>query len=218
MGLQDERHTRILSEVRAGRARFRVLRQSIAHAKLYLLEDSVTGHTRVIVGSANLSERAFSGFQPETLVSFDNDALAWEHYTQMYDGIRNAASDEIPLPEDRIVERDIKLEDVPAIADGATNLVIDQVHAEELTVSVPVQVERIEKLVVALEPKIAAVVPPFRSGKQQITPQVKREISRIKLVKSAEEADNRYLSINRSQGAAILNGESFSLEFDDALV
>ena len=138
MGLQDERHTHILSEVRAGRARFRVLRQSIAHAKLYLLEDSVTGHTRVIVGSANLSERAFSGFQPETLVSFDNDALAWEHYTQMYDGIRNAASDEIPLPEDRIVERDIELEEVPAIADGATNLVIDQVHAEELTLSVPV--------------------------------------------------------------------------------
>ena len=218
MGLQDERHTHILSEVRAGRARFRVLRQSIAHAKLYLLEDSVTGHTRVIVGSANLSERAFSGFQPETLVSFDNDALAWEHYTQMYDGIRNAASDEIPLPEDRIVERDIELEEVPAIADGATNLVIDQVHAEELTVSVPVQVERIEKLVVALEPKISAVVPPFRSGKQQITPQIKREISRIKLVKSAEEADNRYLSINRSQGTAILNGDSFSLEFDDDLV
>ena len=218
MGLQDERHTHILSEVRAGRARFRVLRQSIAHAKLYLLEDSVTGHTRVIVGSANLAERAFSGFQPETLVSFDNDPLAWEHYTQMYDGIRNAASDEIPLPEDRIVERDIELEEVPAIADGATNLVIDQVRAEELTVSVPVQVERIEKLVVALEPKISAVVPPFRSGKQQITPQIKREISRIKLVKSAEEADNRYLSINRSQGTAILNGDSFSLEFDDDLV
>ena len=71
---------------------------------------------------------------------------------------------------------------------------------------------------VALEPKISAVVPPFRSGKRQITPQIKREISRIKLVKSAEEADNRYLSINRSQGTAILNGESFSLEFDDALV
>ena len=218
MGLKDERHSHILSEVRLGRARFRVLRQSIAHAKLYLLEDSASDRTRVIVGSANLSERAFSGLQPETLVKFDDDRLAWEHYTQMYERIRDSASDEIPLPEDRIVSRDIGLEEVPAIADDATNLVIDQVHAEELTVSVPVQVERIEKLAVALEPKISAVVPPFRGGIQRITPQIKREISRIKLVKSAEEADNRYLSINRSQGTVILNGESFSLEFDDALV
>jgi hypothetical protein len=217
MGLKDERHTRILSEVRTGRARFRVLRQSVAHAKLYLLENSATGHNRVIIGSANLSERAFSGFQPETLVKFDDDELAWEHYTQMYDHIRDSASDEIPLPEDRIVEKDIELEEVPAIADGATNLVIDQVHAEELTVSVAVKVERIEKLAVALEPKISAVAPPFRGGVQRITPQVKREISRIKLVKSADEADNRYLSINRSQGTAILNGESFSLEFDEGL-
>ena len=218
MGLKDERHSHILSEVRLGRARFRVLRQSIAHAKLYLLEDSASGRTRVIIGSANLSERAFSGLQPETLVKFDDDALAWEHYTQMYDRIRDSASDEIPLPEDRIVEKDIGLEEVPAIVDDMTNLVIDQVNAEELTISVPVQVDRIEKLAIALEPKISAVVPPFRSGKQQITSQVKREISRIKMVKSAEEADNRYLSINRSQGTAILNGESFSLEFDDALV
>ena len=125
----------------------------------------------------------------------------------MYGRIRDSASDEIPLADDRIVSRDIGLEEVPAIADDATNLVIDQVYAEE-TISVPVQVERIEKLAVALEPKISAVVPSFRSGKQQITPQAKREISRTKLVKSAEEADNRYLSINRSQGTVILNGDA----------
>ena len=76
MGLKDEGHSHILSEVRLGRARFRVLRQSIAHAKLYLLEDSASGRTRVIIGSANLSERAFSWLQPETLVKFDDDALA----------------------------------------------------------------------------------------------------------------------------------------------
>ena len=195
-----------------------MLRQLIAHAMLYLLEDAASGRTRVILGSGNLSERAFSGLQPETLVKFDDDRLAWEHYTQMYDLVRDSASDEMPLPGDRIVSKDMRLEEVPAIADDATKLVIDRVHAEELTVSAPVQVEHIEKLAVGLEPKISAVVPPFRGGIQRITPQIKREISRIKLVKSAEVADNRYLSIIRSQGTPILNGESFSLEFDDALV
>ena len=87
MGLRDERHLHILEKVHAGQARFRVLRKAIAHAKVYLLSSS-DGRNRVIVGSANLSEQAFSGRQPETLVTFDDDEAAWRHYNQMYDAIR----------------------------------------------------------------------------------------------------------------------------------
>ena len=57
----------------------------------------------VIVGSANLSEQAFSGRQPETLVTFDNDEEAWAHYNRMFDEIRTSASDEIPLPKEKVV-------------------------------------------------------------------------------------------------------------------
>ena len=63
MGLKDERHIRILERVHAGQARFRVLRQAIAHAKIYLLSRK-DGATRVLIGSANLSEQAF--FRPAT--------------------------------------------------------------------------------------------------------------------------------------------------------
>ena len=45
--LSDERHAFILSRVREGQARFWVLRKQIAHAKLYLLENTDTGSTRV---------------------------------------------------------------------------------------------------------------------------------------------------------------------------
>ena len=72
-GLTDERHTYILSKIRAGQAQFRVLRKGIAHSKIYLLENTVTDDNRVIVGSANMSETAFSGRQSETLIKFDND-------------------------------------------------------------------------------------------------------------------------------------------------
>ena len=75
MGLKDDRHVHILEKVHAGQARFRVLRKAIAHAKIYLLSHT-DGRNRVIVGSANLSEQAFSGRQPETLVIFDNDEEA----------------------------------------------------------------------------------------------------------------------------------------------
>ena len=214
MGLHDERHAYILGKVRCGQAHFRVLREYIAHAKLYLLESAAEGHTRVIVGSANLSERAFSGRQPETLVIFDDDVDAWAHYTRMYTNIRDSASDEVPLPPERIVKAEIEIEEIPAIADKASALVIEQTPAEELNFSVPVQIEKVERIKAAALPNIAAVIPAFRSGKQRITPQVKREIARIHLVKSADEADNRYLSINRTEGTAILSGEAFPLDWD----
>ena len=215
MGLKDERQAFILSRVRVGQARFRVLRKYIAHAKLYLLEDTGDGRNRVIVGSANLSERAFSGGQPETLVAFDDDPAAWAHYSGMYDVIRDSASDEIPLPPERIVNAEIGIEEVPALtAKAGATLVIEQTPAEEVAVTIPVQAARIEKVAAALAPRIAPAIPAFRGGKQRITPQIKREISRIRLVKSADEADSRYLSINRAEGSGILSGQPFPLEWD----
>lgn len=215
MGLRDERHGYILGKVRAGQASFRVLRKYVAHAKLYLLDNTENGNTRVVIGSANLSERAFSGLQPETLVTFDDDAGAWQHYTKMYLDIRDSASDEVPLPDDRIVKAEIDIEEIPAIADRISTLVIEQTPAEEIQFTVPVQIERIEKIKAAVFPHIAAAIPSFRAGKQNITPQVKREISRIKLVKASDDTDHRYLSINRAEGTGSLSGEPFPLDWDE---
>ncbi len=215
MGLKDDRHAFVLGRIREGAARFRVLRKYIAHAKLYLLENRADERTRVVVGSANLSERAFSGVQPETLVKFDDDAAAWAHYSRMYENIRDSASDEIPLSPERIDKADVGLEEVPAVSDN-TDLVIDA-PADDI-VTVPVQIERIEKVAAAVSPRIAAAVPPVRRGKQKITPQIKRDIRRIRLVKSSEDADNRYFSIDRTHGKAILSGEPFPLDWEPARV
>ena len=217
MGLKDERHLRILKKVHVGQAHFRVLRKSIAHAKLYLLSGP-GDRNRVIIGSANLSERAFSGRQSETLVVFDNDTTAWEHYNRMFDDVRDTASDEIPLPEERITVAEIEISDTPVMTDIAGALVIEASPAEESHVSAPVQVERIERVAAVLAPRISAAVPPVRNGRQTITPEVKREISRIRLVKSVEEADSRYFSIDRANRTAILSGETFSLEWDEGFV
>ncbi len=213
MGLRDERHVHILERIHSGQARFYVVRKFIAHAKIYLLTAS-DGRTRVLIGSANLSERAFSGRQPETLIKFDNDPEAWNHYSSMFDAIRDAACDEIPLPKDRIVTAEIEVTETPVINDSSGTLVIEPPASEEIEVSFPVQIARVEKVAAALSPCISAAFPPVRSGKQRITPQVKREISRIHLVKSAEEADSRYFSIDRINRVAQLSGSQFPLEFD----
>ena len=216
MGLRDERHHRILERVAAGQAKFRVLRESVAHAKLYLLADSE--RTRVIVGSANLSERAFSGIQPETLVVFDNDETAWRHYSRMFDTIRDSGSDEIPLPEERITRAEIEIPDAPVLSDDSTTVIITPTAPAEAEVSAPTQVERIEKVAAVLKPRLSAANPPLRGGRQRITPAVKRELSRIRLVKSTDEATNRYLSIDRTNRTAVLSDGKFSLDWDGASV
>ena len=216
MGLKDERHIRILERVHAGQAHFRVLRKSIAHAKLYLLAGS-DGRRRVVIGSANLSEQAFSGNQSETLVVFDNDEAAWSHYKRMFDAIRDSASDEIPLPEARIVSAEIEVCDTPILSNAGT-VVIEAPTAAESQVSSPIQVERIEKVAAVLGPRLSGALPAVRNGRQTITPEIKREISRIRLVKSTEEADSRYLSIERVNHTALLSDEPFSLEWDGSLV
>ena len=217
MGLEDERHLRILEKIHAGQAHFRVLQKYIAHAKLYLLSGP-GDRNRVVIGSANLSERAFSGKQPETLVVFDDDAAAWEHYNRMFDTIRDSASDEIPLPQERITNAEIEVSETPVMSHIAGALVIEAPTPEESQVLVPAQIERIEKVAAVLGPRISAAIPPVRNRRQTITPEIKREISRIRLVKSAEENDSRYLSIDRENHSAILSGQRFPLEWDDGLV
>lgn len=217
MGLKDDRHIHILEKVHARQAHFYVVRKYIAHAKLYLLS-KVDGGTRVIIGSANLSERAFSGNQRETFVKFDNDGKAWRHYNRMFDEIRDSASDEIPLPEDRIINADIEISETPIMTSSAATLIIEPPSPEETELTTPVQIARVEKIVAALGPSIAAAIPPIRSGKQKITTEIKREISRIRLVKSAEETDNRYFSLNRVNRTALLSGKRFPLEWDKEAV
>ncbi|MEE3258576.1 MAG: phospholipase D family protein [Candidatus Latescibacterota bacterium] len=63
IGLDDKKKQHIVAKIVEGKTSFRVVKDAIAHAKIYLLENE--GHRRVIVGSANLSDWAFSGKQAE---------------------------------------------------------------------------------------------------------------------------------------------------------
>ncbi len=217
MGLRDERHVNILEHINEGKARFFVVRKNIAHAKLYLLSHR-DGRTRVVVGSANLSERAFSGTQPETLVKFDDDEKAWQHYNAMYERLKQDSADEIPLPAERITEADIEISETPVMKDTSAVLIVEAPDPAEVEVSAPVHIGRVEKVAAALGPGISAALPAIHRGKQKITSEIKREISRIKLVKTVEEADNRYFTIDRENRTALLSGKSFPLEWDTAKV
>ena len=191
-----------------------------------MLENTESGKTRAIIGSANLSETAFGGRQSETLVRFDDDKHAWDHYLGMYESIRDQASDEIPLPSERVEKAEIKLQEVPVLdpTDHST-LVIDTAETEQqpgnvVHINIPTQIERIEKMKAAIPPVVANIIPPPRNGKQQITRKLRRQIvkeySRIRVVQTEEEADHRELSIDRDAKTVSLFGEPFSLKSDPA--
>lgn len=76
----------IKRKIRSGDMRLYVVRDIVSHEKLFLL-DGEAG-TRVITGSANFSEKGFSGTQNESYALFDNDSGAWDYFTDKYEKIK----------------------------------------------------------------------------------------------------------------------------------
>ena len=194
----DSRRTAIHEAQVKGKLRFHVVKDSIAHAKIYLLEGG-TGEVarRVVVGSANLSERAFSGRQAETLVVFDDDETAWEHYASQYQAVREASSSRVALPRQALPTERVRIEETPALVealehpDGAT-LFVPSRNAEEESFSVPAVTARIETIRPALRRGLAGVRA-NRDGRLHITPRVVKEIVRIVRSREAEAVPPVYL-------------------------
>ena len=225
LNLSDDRHAFILDRVRQGQARFWVLRKKIAHAKIYLLEDIASGNTRTIVGSANLSETAFGGRQTETLICFDNDPKAWDHYMGIYESIRDQSSDQIDLPEDRIHKAEISITEVPVLnPNNKSTLILDTSdrslqNGNTIHFDVPTQIERIERIKrTEIPPVIATIIPAVKRNKQEITHELRqriiRETSRIRLVDTTEEANHNEMSIDRTNKTVSIKGEPLNLTTD----
>ena len=193
-----------------------MLKKYVSHAKVYLLENA-QGDRRVITGSANLSERAFSEQQPETLVVFDDDPAAWIHYDRMYTHIRDTATNELEIPEEKIEKAEIEIADTPVLANEHETLLVVQPRIPIETLSLSTQIERIETLKRATFDKLPMQLPAIKNGVQTISAGIKREISRLKFVKRQEEVNesNRNLSIDRTKRKILLNGAAFPLEFQE---
>lgn len=76
----------VKDKIDSGAIKLFVIQEIISHEKLFLLEGEAG--TRVITGSANFSDRAFSGVQNESYVCFDDDPAAWEHFNVAYEKIK----------------------------------------------------------------------------------------------------------------------------------
>lgn len=84
---------KLLSRVKDGSVHLYVAHAQLSHEKLYLLS-ARDGRRRVITGSANMSQIAFSGIQREN-VCFMDGVEAYEWYRDVFEDLKNGSSDEI---------------------------------------------------------------------------------------------------------------------------
>ncbi len=196
-----------------GKARFYVVKDAIAHAKIYLLERS--GLRRVIVGSANLSEIAFSGRQAETLIAFDNDDRAWGHYSDQYEAVRGIATSRLALRDKPVPAALIPLEETPVLTeaestdDGVTLYILPAEHEEEAEYSVPQVLAQVE-MKRPVRRKALADLEPDRSGNFKLVPRIVRQGIRIATARQDDEGPKTYLAYDGDRFT--LSGQEFSLE------
>ena len=215
-GLTPERREVVYRRAAEGTARFLVVKDAIAHAKIYLLERK--GKRRVIVGSANLSETAFSGRQAETVTVFDDDPVAWEHYGRQYEDVRSVTASRVPLraeplPND-LVESTPVLKDAEERADGVTIFIPAQTE-EEAQFNAPYVLREVER-VAPVHRQVLADLRPDRNGMLKIVPQVVKQMTRI--ATSRHDEAKPATSLSYDGRALLLSGQEIQLEADGAQV
>ena len=216
-GLDDPRREFILGKVAAGLARFYVVKDAISHSKIYLLEGD--GKRRVIVGSANLSDRAFSGKQAETIVVFDDDEAAWQHYSKEYEQVLRGATSEFTLPN--LTKAEVSIDEVPVLKDGEHKPggVTLYVGTDIATATIPTVISRVERLAVGYNDVVKGLVKP-KGGQVKIDKEIVGKV--VRLVKSqrtgSEEETPCWLSIDLDARTVLLSGAAVPLEQDEAAV
>ena len=217
-GMPEERRKILYDRAAEERARFFVVKDAIAHAKIYLLKKE--GFRRVVVGSANLSETAFSGRQAETLIVFDNDETAWEHYSRQYDAVRQIASSKVPLREKPILAEHLPIEETPALKQAESSsadvaLYVPSEQENERDFSVPQVLAQVEHIR-PVRRRALADIHPDKKGNVKFTASIIKQMTRIHTSRHEDEGPKTYLSYNG--GVFTLSGNEISMEADPSQV
>ena len=217
-GVSPERRELLHDRVAGGRARFFVVKDAIAHAKIYLLERE--GLRRVVVGSANLSETAFSGRQAETLIVYDNDDRAWEHYSGQYEDVLETAVSALEVRDKPQVAAVIPVEEAPIFREVERT-------GSEVTMYVPPETDQeaeysTANILVSVNnvPNVQRVaMPDLERGRRgspniTVTPAIVRQARRMPVARPDDEDESGALpslSYNR-RGTFTLQGADLSLD------
>src|SRR5579875_692057 len=213
-GLEDQRKRTLLEYIHQGKAHFYLVQGAISHSKLYLLESPT--RRLVLTGSANWSQRAFSGKQYEELIAYENDERAWNYFERRYRQVRERATRRIST--ETLRKETVLIEDLPIMQEAQKAQekegITVFVHSPTAPALLPRVVHVVEHLAEGYKPAVQAIVPVMRGGQIQFTAEQANKI--IHLVKSRkkqgqEDEEPTWLSINRESRTVLLAGKEIAL-------
>jgi hypothetical protein len=165
--------------------------------------------TRVITGSANFSEKGFSGSQNESYILFDNDNAAWEYFNDKYEKIKDQST--LPMTEKALLAERADAENLPVLSLGEPDGPGSVVVVPE-TLNGPSIVSKLLKT-----PKrftgLSEVIRSNKGVAKLDRPTASRAVKYIKSNSRSEESNpEEYLTIDRENGRVILSGKVLDLE------
>lgn len=89
-----QKYNYLVDRIKQDDLTFYVSKDIISHEKIFILEAN-NGNTRVITGSANFSEKPFSGNQLENIEFYDNDPIAFAYYYEKFQLLKDLSTSEI---------------------------------------------------------------------------------------------------------------------------
>ena len=181
-GSADPVTEKLREQQASGKLRLMAMAPGIVHSKYYLLQGAAG--RRVLVGSANLSERAMSGKQGEVLLAYDNHDFMWQTIERKYEALATLAEKaELTLATEIKPAELVNFDDLPINRHVTTGkpveIFLPAAAAEPGPDSDPIYLAiRQSNLSQVLGSSLSSNLKPNKDGVAQITPAVTRQVNR----------------------------------------
>lgn len=202
----------VAQKVSSGNIGLYVATEIVSHEKLFLLEGE--RGKRVITGSANFSERAFSGKQNESYICFDDDDEAWEYFSEKYEKIK--AGSTTSISRKAVLADGFSPENLPVLSlDEGSDGVSGEIA---VAVDKPPTPSVVHKVVSPRPSKkyegMSQVIPKSRNGRVSIDGQkASRAVTYIKShSRTKDENPEEYMSVQPETGRVVVSGKALDLE------
>jgi hypothetical protein len=200
----------IKQKIAAGEMSLYVVKDIVSHEKLFLLEGDEG--TRVITGSANFSEKGFSGSQNESYILFDNQPAAWEYFNDKYEKIKSRST--LPITKKALLAASADAENLPVFSqgepDGPGPVVV--VPEKPSGPSIIRKMLRTPKRISGLPEVIRS-----KNGSAQVDKATARRAVKYMKSNSRSEEGNpeEYLTLDQNTDRVILLGKELDLEVSE---
>lgn len=197
-------------KISSGDLKLYVATEIVNHEKLFLLEGEQG--TRVITGSANFSERAFSGRQNESYICFDDDIGAWDYFLHKYEEIKSHSTS---ISKKAVLSEDSGPENLPIFAsdegsgDASAPVMLNVGKPPTPSVVHKVLYPRTSKKYEGISQAL-----PSRNGRVKIDAQSASKAVRYIKSNSRAEGENpeEYMSVHPEMGRIVVSGKTLDLQ------